>query len=492
MSHYHEATLIFPHHLFQEHPGLAHDRKIFLIEEQLFFGDYYYQLNFHQQKLVLHRASLKAYQDLIESRGYEVEYIPYHPQPNMDYIFNKLEQDNIKKVYYAELMDWALKRRLNYYCQDKNIKKIELEGPGFLTSLQWIDEYFKSKKKYFLTSFYIEQRKKLKILIEDDKPVGGKWSYDKENRKKIPAGTTIPPIPSLNETKVVKEAKKYVNKHFPDNPGSVDGFNYPTTHQEAFNWFIDFVKHRLPYFGDYEDAILADESFLFHSIISSSLNIGLLTPQQLLDEVLKASKIPINSLEGFIRQIIGWREFLRVIYLREGVKQRTTNFLNHKNKMNDKLYYGHTGLKPYDVVVKRVIKYAFTHHIERLMILGNLMLLVNLDPDEIYQWFMEMFIDSYDWVMVPNVYGMSQYADGGIITTKPYFSSSNYIRKMSDFKADKWVLIWDALFWRFMDENRKLIAKNPRLAVLKPNLNKEKKMKAHRSKAHLFLKELYR
>ncbi len=485
-----EATLIFPHQLFREHPGLSQERTVYLIEEPLFFGDYQYELHFHKKKLVLHRASLKHYRDLLEKQGYPVVYVEYPPTSDMEYLFSHLEKEKIDTLYWVDVVDWALEKRLKSYCKDNDINYIEMDSPAFLTTREEINNYFADKKHYFLTSFYIWQRKRLNILMDKEKPAGGKWTYDKENRKKIPQGTKIPAIIQLKENKYVKEAKRYVDKKFPHNPGTTSGFNYPTTDREAQKWFQDFLDHKLPFFGDYEDAIISDESFLFHSVISSSLNNGLITPDEILKQLLSARNIPLNSLEGFIRQIIGWREFLRAVYIKDGLKERTTNFLQNKNKMNEKLYQGRTGLEPYDKVVQKVIKQGFTHHIERLMVLGNLMLLVELDPDEIYKWFMEMFIDSYDWVMVPNVYGMSQYADGGLITTKPYFSSSNYLLRMSDFSRGDWCKVWDGLFWCFVKKHQDLISKNPRLAVLKRNLKNRKKMIEHHKNARNFREKL--
>ncbi|MBU4535956.1 MAG: cryptochrome/photolyase family protein [Euryarchaeota archaeon] len=386
-------------------------------------------------------------------------------------------------------MDWALEKRLTGYCKLKKINYIEMDSPAFLTTWEEINDYFADKKNYFLTSFYIWQRKGLNILMDKEKPVGGKWTYDKENRKKIPQGTKIPFIIQLKENKYVKEAKRYVDNKFPITPGPHQGLIIPPPIRKPKNGFRIFWNINYPFLETMRTP-LSDESFLFHSVISSSLNNGLITPDEILKQLLRARNIPLNSLEGFIRQIIGWREFLRAVYIKDGLKERTTNFLQNKNKMNEKLYQGHTGLEPYDKVVQKVIKQAFTHHIERLMVLGNLMLLVDLDSDEVYKWFMEMFIDSYDWVMVPNVYGMSQYADGGLITTKPYFSSSNYLLRMSDFSRGDWCKVWDGLFWCFVKKHQDLISKNPRLAVLKRNLKNRKKMIEHHKNARNFRKNI--
>ncbi len=486
------ATLIFPHHLFENNPALKNGRTVFILEEQLFFKDFKYNINFHKKKLVLHRASLRYFSHLLQGRGYDVIYVEYLPHSEMENLAWALEKEDVKKLYCMELIDYELEKRLNSFCNGNGITLVELEGPGFLSSREWINNYFKNKKRYFMTSFYIAQRKRLNILLRDGKPEGGKWGYDVENRKKIPKEMDIPLIWKPENNSYVREAQEYVSSVFSDNPGDVKDFFYPVTHEDAKTWFSDFIKNRLKYFGDYEDSISAEEPFLFHSIISSSLNIGLITPQEVVQEVINAPDIPLNSQEGFIRQIIGWREFMRAIYIREGPKQRSTNYLQNSRKMNEKIYWGETGIDPYDKVVSRIIKYAFAHHIERLMVVGNFMLLVGVHPDEIYRWFMEMFIDAYDWVMVPNVYGMSQYADGGIITTKPYFSSSNYLLKMSDFSRGDWCEVWDALFWSFMHKNKDNLGKNPRIALLKRHLKNKNKMKRHHDVSEHFLKELYK
>jgi deoxyribodipyrimidine photolyase-related protein len=199
------------------------------------------------------------------------------------------------------------------------------------------------------------------------------------------------------------------------------------------------------------------------------LNIGLITPKQILNSTLEYSKefnVPLNSLEGFVRQIIGWREFIRAVYHLKGSKQRTTNFWNFSKKIPNTFYNGSTGIIPVDNIIKNINKNGYAHHIERLMVLGNIMCLMRFDPNEVYKWFMEMFIDSYDWVMVPNVYGMSQFADGGIMSTKPYISGSNYILKMSNYKKEAWCELWDALYWRFIDDHRDFFNKNYRMKMM--------------------------
>ena len=314
--------------------------------------------------------------------------------------------------------------------------------------------------------------------MRDGKPEGGKFSFDVENRKKVPQRFTVPKRLIPKQTKKIKAAATYVDCNFPDAIGNKGPFLYPFTFAEAEKTLSDFIENRLALFGDYEDAILKNESFLFHSVLTPALNIGLITPQQMIEKVMTAwekKKIPLNSAEGFLRQIIGWREFIRACYLLKGSSQRTKNHFQHKKSLPKGFWDGTTGIEPIDATIKKILDTGYCHHIERLMVLGNFLLLTETDPNAVYDWFMRYFVDAYDWVMVPNVYGMSQYADGGLITSKPYISGSNYLLKMSDYKKGRWSDIWDGLFWRFLEKHKDLISKNPRMKMLLNYLKKNKK-----------------
>ncbi|MCL4150107.1 UNVERIFIED_CONTAM: hypothetical protein GTU68_024436 [Idotea baltica] len=332
--------------------------------------------------------------------------------------------------------------------------------------------------------------------MDNDNPSGGKWTFDAENRKKYPKNKTAPHIQFPDETAYYREAKAYVSKHFADNYGSITQAPiYPINFKQANEWFKQFLDFRFDEFGDYEDAVVKDEHYLNHSLLSPLLNVGLLSIGDVVDKTLKyakKNKIPINSVEGFIRQLIGWREFIRGVYEAKGTEERTRNFWNHKRKIPKSFYDGTTGIAPIDNTIKKLLKTGYSHHIERLMLLGNFMNLCEFDPDAVYQWFMEMYIDAYDWVMVPNVYGMTLYADGGLMSTKPYISSSNYVKKMSDYKNGDWQQTWDGLFWSFMDKNQDFFKNNPRLGMLLNNLNKmsPEKKETHLKNAQQFLEKL--
>ncbi|HMP89892.1 MAG TPA: cryptochrome/photolyase family protein [Kiritimatiellia bacterium] len=466
-----EAVIVYPHQLFDPHPAIKPNRQMWLIEDCLFYGgDPHQPFLFHRHKLILHRASMKAYADRLLAKGVSVHYVDHQPGLATHELLDRILPASIQTIMVADPVDYLLERRLQRFARQRNIKLTIIETPMFLTPPVWYNSWFDQRKRYFMADFYAAQRRRLDIMVDDEgQPHGGKWSYDTENRKKWPANQTPPAIFIPTHDRPVREAIKYVDQHFAHNPGDSSKFWFATTHEEARKSLMHFLKSRFRGFGDYEDAISTRHAILHHSVLTPALNTGLITPREVLHITLSYARehnIPINDLEGFIRQIIGWREFMRIVYVREGVRQRTSNFWNHKRKINSHWYDGSTGLLPLDHVIKRVNEHAYGHHIERLMILGNAMLLCRLRPDDIYRWFMELFIDAYDWVMVPNVYGMSQFADGGLITTKPYFSGSNYIRKMSDFPSGSWCDEWDALYWRFVADHREFFVRQPRLSMM--------------------------
>ena len=488
-----EVLIIFPHQLYQAHPGLSKTRKIILFEDQRFFYDPEEKLLFHKKKLMLHRASMRRYGDWLQSKGYRVDYLDYRSSPALENLAKNLEQFKCGRMVFSDPVDRVLEGRLAGLSARTGLEISRLPSPGFLTSRGWIEDFFREARHYSLTSFYIAQRKRLGVLIRDGKPLGGKWSFDPENRKRIPAKIRIPELPRIREDAYIREARLYVEKNFPRHPGETGNFIYPVSHQEARKWLAGFLETRLAYFGDFQDGILRADPFLFHSLLSPLLNIGLLTPEVVVRETLEyfqahPDRIPLNALEGFLRQIIGWREFVRAVYLMSGERERSANFWDHRRPLPSSFYSATTGMDPVDTVLRRVNLHGYAHHIERLMVLGNFLLLCEIDPREVYRWFMEMFIDAYDWVMVPNVFGMSQYADGGLITTKPYFSSSNYLRKMSDFPRGDWCPIWDGLYWRFVLKHRDFFERNPRLSVMASQL---KKMGPDKLAGHLKIAETF-
>jgi deoxyribodipyrimidine photolyase-related protein len=293
----------------------------------------------------------------------------------------------------------------------------------------------------------------------------------------------------------VREATDYVETHFAEHPGQISNFFYPVTPKDAEKWLDDFLCQRFSKFGPYEDAICKDETFLFHSGLSPLLNSGLLLPQKVLDRTLKYAEqndVPMQSTEGFVRQIVGWREYVRAMYVLENDRLRNGNYFSLSGPIPKSFYTAATGIEPVDNVLRRVLEHAYCHHIERLMVLGTFLQLCEIAPEAVYCWFMEMFIDAYDWVMVPNVYGMSQFAAGAMMMTKPYLCGSNYILKMSNFSRGPWCAVWDGLFWRFLHRHRAQLEPIVRLRMMLRQLDKmpKAKLKQHLAVAERFLAAL--
>ena len=489
-----EVSIIFPNQLFKEHPAIKSNRPVYLLEEWHFFNQY----NFHKEKLVLHRASMKFFEAFLKEQGHIVYYIEsIEIQNRCELLIKQLHTNNVTHIHIVDTVDNCLLRKIKSICDLMGVEITIYDSPNFLNDLQQVDTFFSKKKTYYQTDFYIWQRKLRNLLLEKDaKPLGGKWTYDAENRAKFPKKEAAPKIPSAPVNEYITEAEIYIQNNYPNNYGTVNKHHlFAINFVDSENWLEDFLQTRFENFGIYEDAIVAKESVLHHSLLSPMLNIGLVSPQQIIASTIAFSNknnIPLNSLEGFIRQIVGWREFIRIVYEREGSKQRTTNYWKFTRKIPASFWNGTTGIVPIDITIKKVLATGYCHHIERLMVLGNFMLLCEFDPNEVYKWFMEMFIDAYDWVMVPNVYGMTQFADGGLMTTKPYISGSNYLMKMSDYEKGEWQQIWDGLFWRFMHEHRTFFLSNPRLGMLVHTFDKMNfdKQEFHLSNANNFLKEL--
>jgi len=491
-----QANLVFPHQLHQDLSLFENGAPFYLIEEYLFFN----KCKFHKQKIAFHRATMKFYERYLTQQGFEVHYIEAKNELSdirnlIPYFANK----GIEKITYRNPTDYYLEQRLTEGLNKYNIQKTELESFLFINSKEDLSSFFKpTKKKFFQTSFYKSERARLNILMDENgNPVGGKLTYDSDNRKKYPAKKTPPAIHFPEATEFHKEAKEYVENNFSENYGELNNDTfYPVTFEQTETWLNQFLETRFHEFGDYEDAIVKEEIFLNHSMLTPMLNVGIIQPKYIIDRAIDFAKkhnVPLNSLEGFVRQIMGWREFIRGMYEAKGRESRIKNYWGFTRKIPASFYDGTTGIVPVDNTIKKVLKTGYCHHIERLMILGNFMLLCEFDPDEVYQWFMELFIDSYDWVMVPNVYGMSQFADGGFFATKPYISGSNYLNKMSNYKkSGEWQTTWDGLFWRFMHVHRIFFVKNPRLGMLVRNFDNQtpEKRNGHLEVAEEFLKKL--
>jgi len=479
--------LIFPNQLFELAPSLQDANEVWLLEDELFFTQY----AFHQKKLAFHRASMQYYAEKLRSENKIVRYWK-HMDLQLEHLFCEISQQSAVAHCY-DPVDYLLERRLKRYAQKYQVALHFYENPSFFNTKQTNERLVPlTTKKFFLADFYKKQRLHLGILLEPDaSPIGGRWSFDTENRKALPKGIALPDFPKY-QSQWSEKAEKEIAKEFANHPGNPSLDFYPVTHAEAKQALDFFIAVCLKDFGPYQDAFSNQTTYVYHSNLSTAINAGLLNPQEVVARVIAAyqkGKVTIESAEGFIRQIIGWREFVRLVYERVGVEQRTKNFMGHQRSLPWN-YLKNAAL--FQDLGQKIDRFAYAHHIERLMLLGNFFFLSEFHPDEVYQFFMVHFMDAYDWVMVPNVYGMSQFADGGFMTTKPYFSSSNYLKKQGlKFQSEDAVL-FDALFWHFVDKHQDYLRKNMRTSQMVANWNRiaPEKKAAHLERAALYFQEL--
>ncbi len=475
--------LVFPQQLFEQHPAFELAQEFWLIEDELFFT----KVPFHQKKLALHRASMSYYAEYLRSNNKEVRYIE-EKEAKLEGIFAQLRQITTQLIV-VDPTDFLLEKRIRRYASQQEMSIHWLNNPSFLNTPTDNKALFgQREQRFFMADFYKKQRERLGILLEaNGHPLGGRWSFDADNRKALPKGLATPDFP-VYQSSWAQEAQTFISENYPTHPGDPNLSAYPVTHQEAKAALDFFIENNLERFGPYQDAFSTDSTFVFHSNLSAALNIGLLLPGEVVERVLdafQAGKVAIESTEGFIRQVIGWREFIRAVYEKVGVVQRTKNAMQHHRALDWKKL---SALSMFVQVDHKLQKHAYAHHIERLMLLGNFFFLAEMHPDEVYQFFMTYFIDAYDWVMVPNVYGMSQYADGGLMTTKPYFSGSNYLKKQG-FKTDaEGAALFDALFWHFVDKHQERLRKNMRTVQMVANWNRmlPEKKAAHLERAALY------
>ena len=431
----------------------------------------------HKLKILMIFSAMREKRDELKNNNIDIDYIeiedPDFILPYEEKLEKYIKKNNIKTLNVFEIEDKSFEKRIINFTKTHNLNLIISPSPMFLIKREDFLDLKGKSKVIRMSDFYKNVRRKLNILVdENQKPIGGKWSFDDENRKKIPKGLNIPDLLEMQISKYAEELKPIISKKFNDHPGRMDDIWIPFNRVEALKNLDYFISFKFNNFGPYEDAILSNDSFLFHSALSPSMNIGLITPQDVVDRVLdytKENEVPLNSVEGFIRQIIGWREFIRGVYQNYGEEQLQSNFFNFSRSLKDTWYSGNTGIPPLDDAINFSDRYGYTHHINRLMVISNLMTLTEIHPKNIYKWFMEMYLDSSEWVMVPNVFGMGTFADGGIFSTKPYICGSNYLLKMSNYKKDEWCSTVDGLYWRFFDKNMGKLENNPRLSFMKKN-----------------------
>ena len=436
----------------------------------------------HQQKIVLFLAAMRSYRDALSAAGFEVDYRELDPDDERDYV-ERLDEARrahaCDELVHFEIEDKAMEARIVRYAEDAGLQRDEVRSPMFLCSREAFARFARGRQRLRMADFYKQERQRLGLLLDGDRgPEGGRWSYDEDNRRKLPRGLEPPPVEPLPTAPHVDTVKALVKKRFAGHPGDADDFWWPTTREQSLDWLDDFVANRLERFGPYEDAMSTRSATVFHSVLSPLINLGLLTPDEVVDRVHEAYRtgspsVPIASAEGFIRQVIGWREFVRGVYREHSDSMDRDNFFDHRRGLTRAWYEGSTGIEPLDDTIRTAQSLGWTHHIPRLMVAANLMTLAEIHPRSAHRWFMEMYVDSSEWVMGPNVYGMGLFSAGGLFATKPYICGSNYLRKMSDYPKGEWCDVVDGLYWRFIAKHREFFAGNPRLALMPRALDRQ-------------------
>jgi len=430
----------------------------------------------HPKKIALIFAAMRKFSHELRQDGWDVRYTRLDDADNAGSIVGELlrraEETGAAGVICTEPGEWRLIEKLKY----APVKTHILTDDRFIASHAEFEAWAEGRKALRMEYFYRDMRRKTGLLMESDKPAGDKWNYDHDNRKAAPGDMSVEGPLWFEPDEVVEEVLMLVEAQFGDNFGDLRPFGFATTRAQALKALDYFVEHALAQFGDYQDAMLKGHPFLYHAVLSPYLNIGLLGPLEVCQAVEKAwqnGDVPINAAEGFIRQIIGWREYVRGIYFLEGPEYPKRNVLKHERALPAFYWGGKTKMNCVSHAVAQTKEQAYAHHIQRLMVTGNFALLAGIDPTHVHEWYLAVYVDAFEWVESPNTVGMSQFADGGVIASKPYVSSGAYINRMSDYckgcaykvsvKTGKDACPFNLLYWHFLDRHRARFSNNARM-----------------------------
>lgn len=470
---------ILPDQLNPEHPALAwaesafgrDNLRVLLVESQAWMR----RLPYHRKRQVLILSAGRHHAEELREKGYSVDVIA--AADGREGLAKHLKAHRSKHLAMMESSEFAIRRwQQEELPRDAKLPLELLPNTQFLVSQHNPLPDPEPGRRYVMENFYRAMRRRFGVLMESDgQPAGGRWNYDSENRRPLPRGLKPPPLPAFPANAITRQVIKEVDAAGLG-VGTTAGFDIAVSRDQAEAAFADFLEHRLPNFGPYEDAMSRDQAALFHSVLSPFMNLGLLDPLRMVraaESAYREGKAPMNSVEGFIRQILGWREFIYWQYWRQMPALRTANSWNATRRLPSFFWDAKTNLNCLRHVVERLLTDGYTHHIERLMVVCNFCLLTGIDPAEVADWFLTFYLDSHDWVVLPNVIGMGLNADGGQTATKPYIASAAYIHKMSDYcagchfspktRAGPDACPFNFLYWNFLLEHEKMLRANPRL-----------------------------
>ncbi|BDX06090.1 cryptochrome/photolyase family protein [Planctobacterium marinum] len=444
----------------------------------------------HKKKVAFIFSAMRHFAYELSAQGYKVLYRKYDDPKNKGSLFEEVKnlcsKDNYSQVFVTQPGEYRLLSDMQTWQQKLDTSVTLLPDERFLADAEFFNAWAKGKKQLRMEFFYREMRKKYGILMENGQPVGGKWNYDAQNRKKLPKEIPVPAQDTFEPDEITEQVVALVAEHFDDHFGDLEPFQFAVTREQACKVLDNFIEHRLPEFGTYQDAMKQGEDWLFHSHISFYLNVGLLSPMEAIEAAEHAWRIgaaPLNAVEGFVRQVLGWREYVRGLYWYLMPEYKDKNFLAAKRALPDFYWSGETKMNCMAECVRTTKQNAYAHHIQRLMVLGNFALLAGLHPDEVNEWYLLVYADAFEWVELPNVTGMILFADGGTLASKPYAASGSYINKMSDYckgchykvqqKLGEQACPFNYMYWNFLIENQASFAKNPRMSMIYNTLGKK-------------------
>ena len=439
----------------------------------------------HIQKIVGFFASMRAFSDWLQSNRHQVIYLKLNDKNNLQSFDANLafilKTNNYSQFEYQLPDEYRVDLMLKYFSNSLSIPVNVSDTEHFFSTRNELGNFFEGKKTYLMESFYRVMRKKHQILIDGNNPTTGQWNYDGDNRKKLPKNhmATTPLVFNTDVSDIVEEISKTDIKTI----GTIDkeNFIWPINRAQSLELLEFFVAECLPLFGSYQDAMSPNEWSLYHSRLSFSMNTKMISPSEVIERAItewqkKPEVIEYNQLEGFVRQIIGWREYMRGVYWSKMPDYASLNFFNHQEKLPDWFWTGKTKMNCLKDAITQSLNFAYAHHIQRLMITGNFALLAGIHPDEVDAWYLGIYIDALEWVEITNTRGMSQFADGGIVGTKPYVSSASYINKMSHYcsscfydkakKVGEKACPFNSMYWNFYDKHEDKLAKNPRIGMM--------------------------
>ena len=486
--------------------GRSKDECIILIMEVWDEATY---VKHHKQKIALIFSAMRHFAAELRDAGWTVDYTrltdPDNAHSFTGEVARAAERHAPSAIHITEASEWRVQQAIDEW-PDKFACEVKvLPDDRFICSIGEFRDWAEGRKTLRMENFYQEMRKKTGLLMENGKPVGGQWNYDKDNRKPPKDGLRAPPRPKLELDDITNEVITLVQDEFADHFGDLSGFQWPINAAQAQQAAEAFFTERLPEFGAYQDAMVLGQDDLFHSMLSTSINLGLLDPMELCkraEQEYHEGNAPLNSVEGFIRQIIGWREYVRGFYWYHMPDLESANALNAQRALPEFYWTGETDMRCLADSIRSTKQNAHAHHIQRLMLLGNFALLAGINPRAVQDWFLVVYADAFEWVELPNVAAMALYADGGKLASKPYAASANYINKMSDYckgckysastKTGEGACPFNALYWHFMDRHRDTLESNHRIGRIYANWDRmgEERKTEYLQSADVFLESL--